>query len=94
VVYASILLGLLIAFAGAQIFTVSGLARRKKALLAYLALLSIGGLPPLLGFLPKLVALGVLLRYHPFAVLVLILGSLMNLGYYLRITLKGLVLGS
>jgi NADH-ubiquinone oxidoreductase chain 2 len=53
-----------------------------------LLLLSIGGLPPLIGFLPKLLAIHLLSHFSPTAViLVLILGSLASLYFYITLTL-------
>ena len=55
-------------------------------LIFYLILLSLGGLPPLLGFFPKMIAFNLLIQTDFFLVLfVLITGSLIRLFYYLRL---------
>ncbi len=52
-------------------------------------LFSLGGLPPLLGFLPKWIVIEQLVIVSPFWVLfVLIVGSLINLFYYLTISIN------
>lgn len=52
-------------------------------------LLSLGGLPPLAGFIPKWIAIS--LFTTPFMPLFLILGSLINIFFYLNITLAALL---
>uniref|UniRef100_UPI0030E00F39 NADH dehydrogenase subunit 2 n=1 Tax=Glyphohesione klatti TaxID=3053539 RepID=UPI0030E00F39 len=50
------------------------------------SILSLGGLPPLTGFMPKWFAIQLLLMNQNFLItLLLVLGSLMNLFYYLNI---------
>jgi NADH:ubiquinone oxidoreductase subunit 2 (subunit N) len=48
-------------------------------------LLSIGGLPPLTGFIPKWIAISILANINPVLLMILISGSIMNLYYYLNI---------
>jgi NADH:ubiquinone oxidoreductase subunit 2 (subunit N) len=55
-------------------------------------LLSLGGLPPLLGFFPKLAALWAIVVQHTTILFVVILGSLLNLGYYLRLIFRDMTL--
>ena len=52
-------------------------------------LLSLGGLPPLAGFVPKWIAIS--LFSSPAMPTLLIIGSLMNIFYYLNITLAALL---
>ena len=55
-------------------------------ILIILLLLSLGGLPPLTGFAPKLVALQTLAQSNqPILSIFLVLGSLLNLRYYLNL---------
>jgi NADH-ubiquinone oxidoreductase chain 2 len=57
------------------------------------SLLSLGGLPPFLGFFPKwMVISGGLVLGNYFIVLFLVLISLFTLFYYLRISYAGLIL--
>nr|QGZ09997.1 NADH dehydrogenase subunit 2 [Eisenia nordenskioldi nordenskioldi] len=51
-------------------------------------LLSLGGLPPLTGFMPKLMTILLLMDTMKILVLLLILGSVMNLFFYLNIVIN------
>ena len=51
-------------------------------------LLSLGGLPPLTGFMPKFITIIILTEYTSIVVITLILGSLINLFFYLRIVIN------
>lgn len=51
----------------------------------FLLIISLGGLPPFLGFLPKLIVIESLRTSIPFILLILIIGSLLNLYYYLNL---------
>jgi len=50
-----------------------------------LLFMSLGGLPPLTGFIPKLIIIDLICQYRLFIVLFLIIGSLLNLFFYLNI---------
>ncbi len=61
-------------------------APKTFTLIIIITLLSLGGLPPLTGFIPKLIALQTLTSQNQTILpLVLILGSLINLRYYLNL---------
>jgi len=61
----------------------------------FISLLSLGGLPPFTGFIPKWIVIQQLCSSQNFLLLVILLGSsLFTLFYYLRITLSSLVLSS
>jgi NADH-ubiquinone oxidoreductase chain 2 len=53
-----------------------------------LLLLSLAGLPPLRGFLPKLIVIIVLISHNTILVLILIMGSLLALYFYLSIVIN------
>nr|QGZ09958.1 NADH dehydrogenase subunit 2 [Eisenia nordenskioldi nordenskioldi] len=55
-------------------------------------LLSLGGLPPLTGFMPKLMTILLLMSTMKILILLLILGSVMNLFFYLNIVINLLFL--
>nr|WCS91615.1 NADH dehydrogenase subunit 2 [Eisenia nordenskioldi pallida] len=57
-------------------------------MLMLILLMSLGGLPPLTGFMPKFLAIMLLMDTMKFLVLLLILGSLMNLFFYLNIVIN------
>nr|YP_010586121.1 NADH dehydrogenase subunit 2 [Diplectrona hexapetala (nom. nud.)]UZZ43857.1 NADH dehydrogenase subunit 2 [Diplectrona hexapetala (nom. nud.)] len=61
-------------------------------LMLLLNLLSMGGLPPLLGFVPKWVALNSLITVSSWMPLILIMTSLINLFYYIRLMYPHLML--
>ena len=61
----------------------------------FISLLSLGGLPPFTGFVPKwLVIQQLCLSKNFLLVLILLISSLFTLFYYLRITLRSLILRS
>nr|YP_010481499.1 NADH dehydrogenase subunit 2 [Eisenia nordenskioldi]UIX22964.1 NADH dehydrogenase subunit 2 [Eisenia nordenskioldi]UIX22977.1 NADH dehydrogenase subunit 2 [Eisenia nordenskioldi] len=55
-------------------------------------LMSLGGLPPLTGFMPKLMTLIMLMETMKLLALLLILGSVMNLFFYLSIVINAMFL--
>lgn len=54
-------------------------------------ILSLGGLPPLTGFIPKWIALEILSQVNPYVLFVLILGAMINLYFYINITFNMLL---
>jgi len=56
-----------------------------------ITLLSLGGLPPLTGFMPKLLFISILLNYSTTIILILIIGSLINLFFYINIRINILI---
>lgn len=54
-------------------------------------LLSLSGLPPLTGFIPKLLIINILIKYSIIHAIILIIGSLINLFFYLNISLNMLI---
>nr|YP_009244936.1 NADH dehydrogenase subunit 2 [Metaphire guillelmi]AMO27060.1 NADH dehydrogenase subunit 2 [Metaphire guillelmi] len=51
-------------------------------------LISLAGLPPLTGFMPKMLAILMLANYNTPLIIILIVGSLMNLFFYLNIIIN------
>ena len=51
-------------------------------------LLSIGGIPPLLGFLPKWIVISLLVKISPILILLLLLFSLVRLFFYIKIIIR------
>jgi len=49
-------------------------------------LLSLGGLPPLTGFIPKWITIEILSNSNPYILIILIAGAIINLYFYLNIT--------
>ena len=63
-------------------------SHQSKSIITFL-LLSLAGIPPILGFLPKLQAINSLLtNTAPIIILILISGSLINLYFYLNLILS------
>ena len=64
----------------------------KTTLSISILLLSLGGLPPLLGFAPKLIVIFSLINYSsPIILIPLIVGSTINLSYYLIIAFNTII---
>ena len=55
-------------------------------ILVPLLLLSLGGLPPLSGFIPKWITIEILANRNPYILIILITGAIINLYFYLNIT--------
>jgi len=51
-----------------------------------LLLLSLGGLPPLSGFIPKWITIEILANNNPYILIILVIGAIINLYFYLNIT--------
>lgn len=56
-----------------------------------IAILSLAGVPPLIGFLPKLIIITKLIELNGILILFLLLGAYINLYYYLNITFNVLL---
>nr|YP_009244949.1 NADH dehydrogenase subunit 2 [Amynthas pectiniferus]AMO27073.1 NADH dehydrogenase subunit 2 [Amynthas pectiniferus] len=54
-------------------------------------LISLAGIPPLTGFMPKMLAIMVLTKFNTPMIIALIIGSLMNLFFYLNILINTMV---
>lgn len=54
--------------------------------------LSLGGLPPFTGFIPKMMTIFLLINVNSIFILILILGSLLNLCFYLNIIINLMVI--
>ncbi len=61
----------------------------KQTYLILLVLLcSLAGIPPLTGFLPKLLAISTLIRTHYIVILIILVGSFINLYFYLNVAFR------
>lgn len=59
-------------------------------LLISILLISLAGLPPLTGFIPKMLAIMMLANYSTPLIIILIIGSLINLFFYLNIIINAI----
>jgi len=96
IVYSRLILPLSIFFYRIKINEVEDIWQKQKLSLIWiiiisLLLLSLAGLPPLTGFIPKLIIINILLTYSFITIIVLIRGSLLNLIFYLNIILNILI---
>lgn len=74
-----------------QLFNINTTNLNKITL--FLRLLSLGGLPPLLGFIPKIIiALRLSFKMLNLWLIILVMSSLITLFYYIRLALTGLTL--
>nr|YP_009563997.1 NADH dehydrogenase subunit 2 [Alpheus inopinatus]QAX91347.1 NADH dehydrogenase subunit 2 [Alpheus inopinatus] len=73
----------------------SSISSTKTKAISFLSLFSLGGLPPFLGFIPKLLVINLLAQSNLILWLLLLLtGSLITLFYYTRIILTTLTLST
>nr|YP_001315155.1 NADH dehydrogenase subunit 2 [Perionyx excavatus]ABQ01592.1 NADH dehydrogenase subunit 2 [Perionyx excavatus] len=89
-VYCTLILPLFLVFNYMNIMTSKQLSKASSIpfstqMSLVILLLSLAGLPPLTGFMPKLMAITSLASQNISLILLLIVGSLMNLYYYLNI---------
>nr|CAD7857591.1 ND2 CDS [Olavius algarvensis] len=96
IVYSSLMLPLSMFFYSMKMNEVEDIWQKQKLSLMWmimisLLLLSLAGLPPLTGFIPKLTMMNMLLTYSFMTMIVLISGSLLNLIFYLNIMLNMLM---
>lgn len=66
-------------------FNLSITISNNQTLITTIRFLSLGGIPPLLGFIPKWIIICSLIHKSPILLLILILSSLLRLFYYLKI---------
>nr|YP_010384348.1 NADH dehydrogenase subunit 2 [Alima pacifica]UGW52249.1 NADH dehydrogenase subunit 2 [Alima pacifica] len=67
----------------------------NQSVIMFMSLLSLGGLPPFTGFIPKWITIQELISTgYIFLSFFLILGTLINLYYYLRLTLSTFMMNS
>nr|YP_001936224.1 NADH dehydrogenase subunit 2 [Phalangium opilio]ACA66078.1 NADH dehydrogenase subunit 2 [Phalangium opilio] len=68
---------------------------KKNKILIYTLMLNMGGMPPLLGFFPKLMVLSMLLKLDWMILsMILIMSAMMNLFFYIRLSYVALMLNS
>lgn len=67
----------------------------QQNVIMFMSLLSLGGLPPFTGFIPKWITIQEIINTsYIFLTFFLILGTLINLYYYLRLTLAAFIINS
>nr|BDQ43771.1 NADH dehydrogenase subunit 2 [Duplodicodrilus acinctus] len=92
-IYCSLIIPLFMLFNVMNLMTLKQLSKittmsMTSQLLISIMLISLAGLPPLTGFMPKMLAIMMLISYNTPLIIILILGSLMNLFFYLNITIN------
>jgi NADH-quinone oxidoreductase subunit N len=93
IIYATLIFPLFLIFDALNTKTIKSLNKvASKSILIQssisLLLLSIAGLPPLAGFFPKLITVFLLTEHRKPLIIILILGSLINLFFYLSIVIN------
>lgn len=100
IVYCFININIYFIFKKYRIFYINQLAniltlKKKTKFIFILNFLSLGGLPPFLGFLPKWIAINrIINNEHYFIATILIIFTLISLYFYLRITFSSLTVYS
>nr|BDQ43706.1 NADH dehydrogenase subunit 2 [Metaphire tosaensis] len=92
-IYCSLIIPLFLSFNIMNLMTLKQLSKitttsTTTQILISIMLISLAGLPPLTGFMPKMLAIMMLVSYSTPLIIILILGSLMNLFFYLNITIN------
>nr|UUL95414.1 NADH dehydrogenase subunit 2 [Gonodactylaceus sp.] len=73
----------------------SGFQNTTQNCIMFMSLLSLGGLPPFTGFIPKWITIQeISASNYTFLAFFLIVGTLINLYYYLRLTLSSFMMAS
>nr|QQQ88620.1 NADH dehydrogenase subunit 2 [Hyalella tiwanaku] len=97
VMYSLVLICTLSVFNSMKMYTINQLTLSsvKSRLVSGISLLSLGGLPPFTGFVPKfMVSVSLLQTNTYFIFLVLLMGTFLSLFFYLRLVLVSVVLSS
>nr|BDQ44447.1 NADH dehydrogenase subunit 2 [Pheretima okutamaensis] len=92
-IYCSLIIPLFMLMSSMNLMTTKQLSKitmisPTTQLMISMLLISLAGLPPLTGFMPKLLAITMLASYNSPLIIILIMGSLMNLFYYLNIIIN------
>nr|YP_009244923.1 NADH dehydrogenase subunit 2 [Amynthas triastriatus]AMO27047.1 NADH dehydrogenase subunit 2 [Amynthas triastriatus] len=93
IIYCSLIIPLFMLFNLMNLMTLKQLSKittvsSTTQLLIPILLISLAGLPPLTGFMPKMLAIMMLANYNTPMIIILIMGSLMNLFFYLNIIIN------
>nr|URP31068.1 NADH dehydrogenase subunit 2 [Syllis sp. JYC-2022] len=72
-------------------FNLSNQVFSKMKMTLGLNLLSMGGMPPFIGFIPKWAVISALILYSPFLVVSLMMTSLLSLFFYLKVTMSNFI---
>nr|YP_009162045.1 NADH dehydrogenase subunit 2 [Ramisyllis multicaudata]AKS48911.1 NADH dehydrogenase subunit 2 [Ramisyllis multicaudata] len=88
--YSTILLSLVIILAMSNKMSINQFnsmfnSPHSSMLIMFLTMLSLAGMPPLTGFMPKIMVLNSTILWHPWLALTLIILSLLSLYYYLTL---------
>nr|YP_010146914.1 NADH dehydrogenase subunit 2 [Amorphoscelis hainana]QQP01143.1 NADH dehydrogenase subunit 2 [Amorphoscelis hainana] len=77
-----------------QMFSSSNFSKSMKIALL-ISMLSLGGLPPFIGFFPKWIMINFMIQnYFIFTTMILILSSLFTLFYYMRVTYSAFLIST
>nr|BDQ44057.1 NADH dehydrogenase subunit 2 [Pheretima silvatica] len=92
-VYCSLIIPLFMIMSSMNLMTTKQLSKitmisPTTQLMLLMLLISLAGLPPLTGFMPKLLAISMLASINTPLIIILIIGSLMNLFFYLNIIIN------
>nr|BDQ43758.1 NADH dehydrogenase subunit 2 [Metaphire communissima] len=92
-IYCSLIIPLFMIMSSMNLMTTKQLSKvtmisPTTQLMLSILLISLAGLPPLTGFMPKLLAITMLTSFNAPLIFILILGSLMNLFFYLNIIIN------
>ena len=92
IIYSIIIVPLFTIFNKMNILYLSNIWRKEKlsfhqVIIVLIIILSLGGIPPLTGFIQKLLVISILLNSNSILLVILVRGSLINLFFYLNIRL-------
>nr|BDQ44005.1 NADH dehydrogenase subunit 2 [Amynthas surcatus] len=92
-IYCSLIIPLFMIMGSMNLMTTKQLSKitmisPTTQLMLLMLMISLAGLPPLTGFMPKLLAISMLASINTPLIIILIIGSLMNLFFYLNIIIN------
>nr|BDQ43576.1 NADH dehydrogenase subunit 2 [Amynthas quintanus] len=95
-IYCSLIVPLFIIMSSMNLMTTKQLSKitlisPTTQILISILLISLAGLPPLTGFMPKMLTIMMLASFNTPLIIILIIGSLMNLFFYLNIIINMMV---
>jgi NADH-ubiquinone oxidoreductase chain 2 len=94
IIYSLIILSITINLKEIIIFNIITLYKKHISKIFTIRILSLGGIPPFLGFIPKLIAINHIAKNNLLILPALIAGALINLSYYISILIKSTLINS
>nr|YP_002317258.1 NADH dehydrogenase subunit 2 [Symphylella sp. YG-2006]ABQ01744.1 NADH dehydrogenase subunit 2 [Symphylella sp. YG-2006] len=92
--YSIILLSITMQMKEMSMYSISTSYQKTTKKTLIMSMLSLGGMPPLLGFMPKLLSINWITKNNFLMLIPLIIGALINLSFYMNIMMKSMLMNT